>query len=65
MKTLQAKLANATSNTDGLQERHRSLQEENSRLSPERNQVTKQHDEIIATLNQRMADKAGLVLDRL
>ncbi|XP_039248760.2 uncharacterized protein LOC120326507 [Styela clava] len=59
MKSLQAQMVTASEETEKSLKRQEMLQIENARLIPECDEVTKQHDEIIAALNQRMADKAS------
>nr|CAB3264109.1 myosin-2 heavy chain, non muscle [Phallusia mammillata] len=59
MKSMQKKLGIAQEETERLGKKHKELAQENARLHPECNLVRREHDEIIAQLNQRMSDKAN------
>jgi len=59
IKRLKTQLNTIIKNIESLEKRHHDLAEENARLEPERNEMQIGHDEIIALLNQKMADKAS------
>ncbi|KAJ7388464.1 hypothetical protein OS493_037456 [Desmophyllum pertusum] len=59
IKRLKTQLNTITKNIQSLQDRHQDLAKENAKLEPERNDMQTGHDEIIALLNQKMADKAS------
>ncbi|KAJ8044674.1 hypothetical protein HOLleu_07468 [Holothuria leucospilota] len=59
LKSLQEKLNELNTEIDSQEEKQRQLSKENAVLHPERDMVRRQHEEVIAQLNQRMADKAG------
>lgn len=56
---LKTQLNTIITNIKSLQDRHEELAKENAKLEPERNDMQTGHDEIIALLNQKMADKAS------
>lgn len=58
IESLRSQMKIATDATRETLTRQQVLQAENAKYLPERDFVTKQHDELIAALNQRMADKA-------
>ncbi|XP_076441588.1 uncharacterized protein LOC143280791 isoform X2 [Babylonia areolata] len=57
---LQEKLKGMNNNITALDRKARELEQENAVLQPERELLKQQHEEIIAQLNQRMAEKASL-----
>ncbi|XP_078352328.1 uncharacterized protein LOC144637027 [Oculina patagonica] len=59
IKRLKTQLNTVIKNIKSLQDRHQDLAKENAKLEPERNDMQTGHDEIIALLNQKMADKAS------
>ncbi|XP_073247948.1 uncharacterized protein [Porites lutea] len=59
IKRLKTQLNTIIKNIKSLEERHQDLAKENAKLEPERNDMQTGHDEIIALLNQKMADKAS------
>ncbi|XP_020612495.1 trichohyalin-like [Orbicella faveolata] len=59
IKRLKTQLNTIIKNIKSLQDRHQDLAKENAKLEPERNDMQAGHDEIIALLNQKMADKAS------
>ncbi|XP_015766222.1 PREDICTED: intracellular protein transport protein USO1-like [Acropora digitifera] len=59
IKRLKTQLNTIIKNIESLEKRHHDLAEENAKLEPERNEMQIGHDEIIALLNQKMADKAS------
>ncbi|XP_071832991.1 uncharacterized protein [Apostichopus japonicus] len=59
LKNLQEKLKDLNIEIESQEEKQRQLNKENAVLHPERDLVRRQHEEVIAQLNQRMADKAG------
>ncbi|PFX20675.1 Coiled-coil domain-containing protein 175 [Stylophora pistillata] len=56
---LKTQLNTIITNIKSLQDKHEELVKENAKLEPERNDMQTGHDEIIALLNQKMADKAS------
>lgn len=59
IKRLKTQLNTIIKNIESLEKRHQELAKENAKLEPERNEMQSGHDEIIALLNQKMADKAS------
>lgn len=59
IKRLKTQLNTIIKNIKSLQDRHEDLAKDNAKLEPERNDMQAGHDEIIALLNQKMADKAS------
>lgn len=58
IESLRSQMNITTEATRATLMRQQVLQTENAKYLPERDIVTRQHDELIAALNQRMADKA-------
>ncbi|XP_013404128.1 myosin-2 heavy chain-like [Lingula anatina] len=58
VQRLQSQLEKVTKNIEFLELKLQELEEENAKLLPERDGMRKKHEEIIATLNVRLAEKA-------
>ncbi|KAK2183270.1 hypothetical protein NP493_316g02073 [Ridgeia piscesae] len=60
---LEKSLSAINENITYLQKRLRALEEYNATLHPARDKVRQEHEEIVAMLNQRMAEKARFIVD--